>query len=1550
MPKRVVLLIALGFGIVAGAACVRTAEGNWWIKRLNRKPSGIYVARIQLIHQSIHIPILKAPDDKTGTQTTGLDFSHILHLSKHRKTVLKLLQNPALDAEELNAALKSNAGPYVCFIICAMLDHSQSQVRIDAARLLATPAHVYHHAAAALLAAARRNNYPLGPENKAQLEYRKALWGALEKITGVKLVPIKPKSTTRPSDASKPDIPPNILPPQAFDTIQRWLIEVLCLWGAERSAKLQVEGSGGECLLNLSTGMTSKPASDIRNEAARNEWYKKINLNLICKRRKTDKGPMAVLESIGIRTVPFKPSDDCVARITMGISAVDASDLIENVKPSSVVLQDTFVFKATGSVGVLKVTHADKNGISFRYRFASDAKAFHKHLLTPPSVSFGPFEPEEPKEPERPKKPARKLKTVRRFKAFDQMLKKNRFAVTPEQFPQIFTAYIPESWDRENALPPFITTDSAWETYHVLLEEGVKQIEQYQAVRLKRFSRRLLDRATSLAAHGQRDFARIAEYASIALALQDKKHAAMLPKTRKQLLSALKEGVGTVRGPVGFPLSAAAFRANSFYTSSPKLADYFSARQWYAMVVFPVGDKEATSLAIRLTMLIDSDKELRGLWDALSAPYDSLLAKAEDGDVAAYASAIRKIVGPKATSAQAIASVGALQKHLQTALGDPQVNDQLFDIEQHANFAKLTKGFRLLPPRRLTSSVCFQKTTPPDTSFPSALNFMVACKQMRSPAAVRALQQQVSAKRAREIQRGDPVELPDSLHGRAIKLIATLQNPPPAAAPKALKTEAWADKQLWTQLGAWAQQRHTWALHAKMTHNPLGGPEPSDAGMVSPYPDFFESLGALARQTAAILPNKIDIKVLSKSLLHHVETYTSCFVDTRDRQYGPSMERLLLEDHGLNRIHGLLDECRDEHQTLLGFSVRPSDARILKHLGDLARKCLEAGKASKQDTAILRRFARSGDGVVNLMGQFADICDKLASIARKQLAGKPLNTKENRLIRNYGPILARLHFYENFACVDPDDDSPIISPVFVNPLAERTLYAALGRPHALYVLGKLNGKTRLMRGAVLGYREFTHPISDPLDDDSWREMVWSGKPIPQPPAFTKSFMVHPDEDEIVAMLKRDEIYSGIDNVPGEKITQAIIAMLPKAGRYIEDQLIGHLGARCTEQDAPAFLKLMRQYVENPPEKQIRTARDIIVLTANTPCKAVAPQLMQMLAAKNANHANAAAVVLFCQPNLIDVSLMAPAYDKLSDPRRALACFLLGHLPKPNQAATTTMLKALQDKNASLRWHGATALGRSKSKAPAVITALRKRIDDSNDYVASASLDALSKLGVFVEANTLIDKLKRYCRNPGWPEVDESARKAIETPSQGPVSVLADDPFYIAPAPSRLDIAILTTLIQMKHRRAIPAIMEIMTGDRFSWDYMGFVALKKLDRQGYPDRLLDLAFNKEMDIDLRVDAMGEIAECDSAQKTCRKLIPLLSDKTPISKDLDLWKRKSLGDVAVGVIADSMDLTVDIITVPSEDGLLESERDFPQEFKMLREKVRKWARTATRPADK
>jgi hypothetical protein len=254
------------------------------------------------------------------------------------------------------------------------------------------------------------------------------------------------------------------------------------------------------------------------------------------------------------------------------------------------------------------------------------------------------------------------------------LLAKNGFVVADPFFKQIFEPYI------KTKLPLFITTESAWHTYHVLLEEGVKQLEEVQSRRLARFSRLLMDAASERAAKGDADFGELSRYASLGLAIQDAKHRASLASAEKNVIEALKSGVGEAQIPIGFPLSAVNFRVASFYTQSPELAEYFAARQWYASVVFRLQDSHETQLALKLAWLINSRSDTSNHWQQLSAPFDSLLARSEDGDVRSYGDVARKIFDADLKTAR----VADAQKELDARLATPRINDQLLSPADYA--------------------------------------------------------------------------------------------------------------------------------------------------------------------------------------------------------------------------------------------------------------------------------------------------------------------------------------------------------------------------------------------------------------------------------------------------------------------------------------------------------------------------------------------------------------------------------------------------------------------------------------------------------------------------------------------------------------------------------------------------------------------------------------------------------------------------------------------------------------------------------------------------
>jgi len=147
-----------------------------------------------LVRSAIAVPTRESRMGKAEQNPTVLDFSTILRWSGQRKDVDAFTSDHRFyerDANRLIAARKTWA-------LCALLDHSNADAKIHAARCLlalADPGSV-----PALLAAAKANNYAVSGSENATIHaiYRRTLKQGLERITGLGLTPGGLKITSYP--------------------------------------------------------------------------------------------------------------------------------------------------------------------------------------------------------------------------------------------------------------------------------------------------------------------------------------------------------------------------------------------------------------------------------------------------------------------------------------------------------------------------------------------------------------------------------------------------------------------------------------------------------------------------------------------------------------------------------------------------------------------------------------------------------------------------------------------------------------------------------------------------------------------------------------------------------------------------------------------------------------------------------------------------------------------------------------------------------------------------------------------------------------------------------------------------------------------------------------------------------------------------------------------------------------------------------------------------------------------------------------------------------
>lgn len=920
-----------------------------------------------------------------------------------------------------------------------------------------------------------------------------------------------------------------------------------------------------------------------------------------------------------------------------------------------------------------------------------------------------------------------------------EILDKQGFVVTDQQFPQIFSAYISHGmWDK---LPYFITVDSAWHTYHVLLEEGVRQLEENQAGVLLEFSSKLYDKAKAKSRQPNDEYADLARFAGVGMALQNEDAVEHMPQAYRadveRTVAGLKKPEGTL-GVLFFsrPLFQERFQASSFYTKNKTLRHYFAARQWYAMCAFVLKSKEETKRALLLVDLIESDEELKTLYDRLTKPYDKLLGPTDDLDFRVYSSLARKIVGQAIDPKSIDISLDAFMNEAE-ALPNPKVNDQFVaDRETYKQWSARTKGLRLLGPRRLPSAVVFQRTTDPIVEkrmFPSGIDFF-AVGPMRSESGVRALRESVAAAKTADLilcTKGEP--LPDSLHGKALKLLTLLQKPLPKSAPAPLRTSAWLDKQLWTSLGAWAEQRHTWALHAKMNIAYSRATE-DPPGYVSPYPEFFRKLGALALDTCdALFGSETDRRRAAGLTLLACLKLSEERSNQKEKLRGPPNDQLQAFYRFVWQYRYL------KGHTGLKMPEEES-ARLKEELKNIGQAWADGKQIGDTDQQLMDMLNHSVKQPAVFLPAFAKLCDSLADIAQKELNREPLNGSEAELIKDYGKMLGQFHYYGGNSWLEPRDDFPLVTPIFMHPMMGQTLYAGLAQPQALYILIEVNGRPVLHRGAVLSYREFRLPNGTVLTDEEWRKQVKSGA-APLPPSFTKSFRAGFSDKDVIESIRSEQLPPTISHVHSREVTLAMLEALRKGvqDKMFHGRLCWALIGRVADEDVLVLFEIL---LKSPQEEVFPIARSLDQLNWQPHVE----RLLAILDHDTPVYGMAAAYILSGKPKAIPVADLVAAYPSRSAHTKGFYCSVFGFCDPIPPDAGGVLLAALKDEDPSIRCQAVRAVLQGvvhrRLEVGPFAKALERMLDDPEEKVAAMAAQTLASGRQADAAPAMLSRLKK----------------------------------------------------------------------------------------------------------------------------------------------------------------------------------------------------------------
>ncbi len=1003
------------------------------------------------------------------------------------------------------------------------------------------------------------------------------------------------------------------------------------------------------------------------------------------------------------------------------------------------------------------------------------------------------------------------LAQVRHIESFSgpprmkELLTRQGFVVTEEQFRQIFEPYLPQLPGK--ALPVFITVDSAWHTYHVLLEEGVQQVELRQAGLLRRFSERLHQLASGKVASGTvyRD---LAAFAAVGWAVQDPACLPLLPADEQaevaKALVAMKSG-----GPALFfelPSQPQHFRPAGFYTKTPELARYFTARRWYATSAFRLKSETETLRALSLTWLVDSDAELKQLHRQLTTPAETMVGPADDPGIVQYAELASRLAKGPLSEDGTRRILGDFRRAATTFPG-PRINDQFLLPAQFAAREDETKGLRLFGACQLPSAVLFQKTTEPSIAnrgLPSGVDVFaagpLACEAGRR--ALKATKRNPAVCAA--VCRTDCGLLPESLHGRAMQLLHLLHEPLPATAPLALQTPAWQDKQLWTALGAWAEERHTWVLHTKQA-GAAGCAFEEPPGYVSPYPKFYRQLGGLARQAAAVLGQITPPPDLAAAGREWLEARRP----PPEKPEGDSAQFAVSVASPRSTDQALAEYFRATGQDIEAASTLDR-ARAWAALDAGAARCIANKGVTDRDRRCMAAFLRAR------MATRRSSCPSLPSSAtgwrrspiRNSPGGRSLRAK-----RRSSRATARRWRGSTFTRATRGAIPATISPASsrsstIRCEGRRSTRAWAARRRSMsccstarswhYTAGRCSatgsspGRWAKGRTTRRGSRKPARPAP------------------PSPPAWTASFRCTANQQEqrqmaeaAIARLRKGKV--GAEDLPlaSHEATllriERLLKRLPAAKKPTaptkkkeelseEEETAAEKAEEVRAKAAEECRDLYEQVLDCAVNVDVPDLLDRLfpaldaaeiddLFLCNLPnCigrlnwEPYRPKLTLLLHDSRPGISDCAAQILGSRPEKIDAADLVREYDRQPPHVRANYCYLLGQSPRAGAERVRVLAAALGDKSAAVRRQAAKAVAQCRAASAEIASGIRRGVAEQDHKVAVDMVRAAVALGLHDSAPAILARLRKRLKELKTTD----ATRPGDNPFGGPSEPLVEE--------------------------------------------------------------------------------------------------------------------------------------------------------------------------------
>jgi HEAT repeat protein len=754
----------------------------------------------------------------------------------------------------------------------------------------------------------------------------------------------------------------------------------------------------------------------------------------------------------------------------------------------------------------------------------------------------------------------------------------------------------------------------------------------------------------------------------------------------------------------------------------------------------------------------------------------------------------------------------------------------------------------------------------PDAAVKTGLEFFVRCPELRSPAAVQAYQNEFGNAALRDAESVNYSIGDDSLAAQSLRLLAKLQTPISTNLPAAFHTEAWASLQLWSQLGAWSEFGH-------MRKVPYIGPGNQEfdpfhrgvQGVVAPYPDFFAGLAKLSRQMAAAAESAgLDEKYDEKSVARKLLDACSAIVGFR----GQSEPSMIGSAASIAQLNDFVTEYGARRGENHGIREGPNGPQTYNEFIAIARRCIDGADSTDSDRELLKKFFDARITLPRLLVEFADCCDKLAQLARKNIDGAQLTAEDEQWIAGYGALLE--HFYQG------SEDSYSLSTLRKLDGGQKSgevRWAGLGNCASLYIILPWKGRFQIYRGAVLAYREFDKPESDKLDDKTWRDLTAKGD-VPPPPAFTLAFRAEKNVADIL-----DEIAFETSN--------------PTAESYRDTpELLQELHSRARDADVPTLVDALPKIgVEGDPG----VADGVAACVASLNWRDRQGDIVRVINQDDGARAKVAASILFTHPEWVDGNLICADYTNSSPESRVVCAGLLGRI-SPTPQTRAVLLRALKDAAAAVRWAAIFAIDAAPWEISEKTPPLLERLNDTNYCVAAASAFTLGNIGATNAAPVLYTNLQQRLQDPPLDAVAASEQYGAilnETPRFGGLAQSNFyDPYQLLsraqnlaarrfPAMEEREMftpvsALIEALGKLHYQPATQLLLDSLTGKNAA---PAAHALKILAPEKLLPRLIAVAVDKTAPVANRDEALALLGEVGSPD-VAAAIVPLLDDRTGV----------------------------------------------------------------------